>query len=509
MVVSSARAFFFRIPRPSQFINPYSFLYIPERFQGYHCYHGLSNNSKECASKGILYFKGWNNKMKAVNPVWRPISTQSTSNEGRVANDSTVSSSLQANNEVGVAEGVQVSHGSVAQNSFEVADAEKVSTASKEKIVVSVEVGASVMRFIGYKDKSLRQSIEEEMGVKLIFPLSKKEDSIVIEGDSMDAITKASEKIQAIIDKAVNSSALTFSHLISLPLAIHNELVDKLNRFQSTVLAYSDSKDADGTMDVDSSDEASEDEEKSVKPVNTPDVAANLKVDDIHNVKRDTKDIPLVSYAPKTSGLGIDKSIFIKPKRFHLTVVMLKLWNKGRVNAAKEVLQSISSELIEVLENRPLFIRLKGLDCLRGSRTKAQVLYAPVEEIGNEGRLHRACQLIIDAYVKAGLVLERDAKQKLKLHATVMNTTQRKGVNRRKHKRGKDSFDATPIFEQFGSEAWGDYLIREAHLSQRFLYDDNGYYHCCAAIPFPEIAEVPATSATPAESVEESIAESV
>ncbi|XP_021765307.1 uncharacterized protein LOC110729834 isoform X4 [Chenopodium quinoa] len=488
MVVSSARAFFFRIPRPSQFINPYSFLYIPERFQGYHCYHGLSNNSKECASKGILYFKGWNNKMKAVNPVWRPISTQSTSNE---------------------AEGVQVSHGSVAQNSFEVADAEKVSTASKEKIVVSVEVGASVMRFIGYKDKSLRQSIEEEMGVKLIFPLSKKEDSIVIEGDSMDAITKASEKIQAIIDKAVNSSALTFSHLISLPLAIHNELVDKLNRFQSTVLAYSDSKDADGTMDVDSSDEASEDEEKSVKPVNTPDVAANLKVDDIHNVKRDTKDIPLVSYAPKTSGLGIDKSIFIKPKRFHLTVVMLKLWNKGRVNAAKEVLQSISSELIEVLENRPLFIRLKGLDCLRGSRTKAQVLYAPVEEIGNEGRLHRACQLIIDAYVKAGLVLERDAKQKLKLHATVMNTTQRKGVNRRKHKRGKDSFDATPIFEQFGSEAWGDYLIREAHLSQRFLYDDNGYYHCCAAIPFPEIAEVPATSATPAESVEESIAESV
>ncbi|XP_021749971.1 uncharacterized protein LOC110715678 isoform X2 [Chenopodium quinoa] len=505
MVVASARAFFFRIPRPSQFTNSYSFLYIPQRLQGYHCYHGLSNFSKESASKGIHCFKGWNNKMKAVYPVWRPISTQSTSNDGVAADDSTVSSSLQANNEVGVAEGVQASHGTVMQNSFEVTDAEKVSTESKEKIAVSVEVGASVMRFIGYKDKSLRESIEKEMGVKLIFPSSKLEDSI---GDSMDAITKASEKIQAIIDKAVNSSALTFSHLISLPLAIHNELVDKLNRFQSTVLAYSDSKDADGTMDVDSSDEASEDGEKNVKPVNA-DVAANLKVDDTHNVKRDTKDIPLVSYAPKTSGLGIDKSIFIKPKRFHLTVVMLKLWNKGRVNAAKEVLQSISSELIEVLDNRPLFIRLKGLDCLRGSRNKAQVLYAPVEEIGNEGRLHRACQLIIDAYVKAGLVLEKDAKQKLKLHATVMNTTQRKGVNKRKHRRGKDSFDATPIFEQFGSEAWGDYHIREAHLSQRFLYDDNDYYHCCASIPFPEITEVPASSATPAESVEESIAESV
>lgn len=39
------------------------------------------------------------------------------------------------------------------------------------------------------------------------------------------------------------------------------------------------------------------------------------------------------------SDLGIDRSIFIKPKTFHLTVLMLKLWNKDRVAAAAEVLQ--------------------------------------------------------------------------------------------------------------------------------------------------------------------------
>lgn len=49
-----------------------------------------------------------------------------------------------------------------------------------------------------------------------------------------------------------------------------------------------------------------------------------------------------------------------------------------------------------------------------------------------------------------------------------------------------DSFDARAIFKQFGSEEWGDYLIREAHLSQRFVYDESGYYHRCASIPFPE-----------------------
>lgn len=37
--------------------------------------------------------------------------------------------------------------------------------------------------------------------------------------------------------------------------------------------------------------------------------------------------------------LGIDKSIFIKPKTFHLTVLMLKLYNKDQVDAAAEVLE--------------------------------------------------------------------------------------------------------------------------------------------------------------------------
>lgn len=180
--------------------------------------------------------------------------------------------------------------------------------------------------------------------------------------------------------------------------------------------------------------------------------------------------------------MGIEKSIFPNPKTFHLTVLMLKLWNKERVNAAAEVLQSISSQVIDALDNRPVSVRLRGLDCMRGSLAKARVVYLPVEEIGGEGRLLLACQVIIDAFVKAGLVLEKDANHSLKLHATVMNARHRK---RTKWTRNADSFDARTIFKQYGSEDWGDYVIHEAHLSQRFAYDDNGYYHCCASIPFP------------------------
>lgn len=46
--------------------------------------------------------------------------------------------------------------------------------------------------------------------------------------------------------------------------------------------------------------------------------------------------------------LGIEKSIFIKPNTFHLTVLMLKLWNKDRVNAARDVLKVkfLSKEMV-------------------------------------------------------------------------------------------------------------------------------------------------------------------
>ena len=49
-----------------------------------------------------------------------------------------------------------------------------------------------------------------------------------------------------------------------------------------------------------------------------------------------------------------------------------------------------------------------------------------------------------------------------------------------------DFFDARSIADQYGSEDWGVYVIREAHLSERFRFDENGYYHCCTSIPFPE-----------------------
>uniref|UniRef100_A0A1D1XDP2 Activating signal cointegrator 1 complex subunit 1 n=1 Tax=Anthurium amnicola TaxID=1678845 RepID=A0A1D1XDP2_9ARAE len=355
-----------------------------------------------------------------------------------------------------------------------------------ERRSVSIEVDASLVRFVKGKGGATQRRIEEEIGVKIILPSSMEETSIVIQGSSFENVIKAAEKINGAIEQAIRSPLLDYSHFISLPLAIHPELVEKLNDFQNSILGDSISS-QDGNMEIDSNADASDDgidEDSQVKDLG---VAVKLEIEDDKEhvkVEIDSRTIKK-SYTQSPSvlsGLGIDRSIFIKPETFHLTVLMLKLWNKERIATATEVLQKISPKVLEALDNRPISIRLRGLKCMKGSLAKARVLYAPVDEIGGEGRLMRACQVINEAYVEAGLVLEKDAGQTMKLHATLMNARHRKRKNR---SRRYDSFDARSIFKRYESEDWGDYLIQEAHLSQRFAFNENGYYHCCASIPFP------------------------
>ncbi|XP_060971301.1 uncharacterized protein LOC115707495 isoform X2 [Cannabis sativa] len=226
--------------------------------------------------------------------------------------------------------------------------------------------------------------------------------------------------------RSPNPKKKDFTHFISLPLGIHHpEFVNKLNKFRKSILEWK-----------------------------------NL------------------------TGMRIDPSLFTKPRSLHFTVLMLELSNDDDVAKAEKVLQDVSSKLMETLKNRPVSIRLRGLKCMGDTPlNRARVVYAPpVVDSGSEERLLSACHVIIDAFAEAGLV-DKDAKDRLnlKLHVTLMNTTFRRCQSRE----NPDYFDAQSIFEQFGSEEWGEYAIREAHLSQKGQFADE-YFYCCASVSFPE-----------------------
>ncbi|KAJ0816719.1 putative protein kinase A anchor protein, nuclear localization signal [Helianthus annuus] len=315
-------------------------------------------------------------------------------------------------------EASQAGHGGAALGTELVEPNNSMMVSSTGKHSISMEVGSYLSRFLQRK----WSSIESETGAQLVYPSPTNEYSLTIGGTS-ECVGRALEKIRPLIDEGVNSPRFLHTHFISLPLATHPRLVDKLINFQNSVL---------GTND------------------------------------------------PNPSELGIDESIFIKLQTLHLTVLMLKLWNKERVEAAVKIFKGIEAEVMDALGGQPVSIKLKGLNCLKGSFEKAHILYLPVEVVDGDERLLRACEIITDAFTKGGLVLKGDAKYKLKLHVTVMNTIQRP---RRYPGDQAAPFDARGIINQYGSEEWGEYAIPEVHLSQRFKYDDNGYYHCCASIP--------------------------
>ncbi|MQL98466.1 hypothetical protein Taro_031179 [Colocasia esculenta] len=305
--------------------------------------------------------------------------------------------------------------------------------------------------------------------------------------------------------KHVRSPNLEFSHFISLPLAIHPALVERLYAFQNSILG-SPSSSQDRNLEIDLQDNYSNAGYGEQKQSEDAVVAVKLNIEDVKHVKVGAGSRTTKKYTPKQlntsflSDLRIDRSIFMKPEKVHLTVLMLKLWNKESVLAATELLQKISSRIVEALESRPISIRLKGLECMKGYPAKARVLYAPLEEIGGEGRLLRACRIqnsfvIIEAYIEAGLVTEEDIRRPLKFQvshgiqaaASPCLQTLKYGKANFREGRGMayDYFDARSILERYGSEDWGEYLIREAHLSKMSAYGESRYYDCCASIPFP------------------------
>ncbi|KAJ4794483.1 Activating signal cointegrator 1 complex subunit 1 [Rhynchospora pubera] len=453
MIASTCRAFFTsRIDRLPRLLSvSYVPSYAVRTFQGTISQANLRSLTTMNVGKGGSHQTAQKKKQRAFNQVWKPISTEAAASEEKLEVDGSVS--------------LQPSRADISKEELV-----SESSVTDEKCSITMQVDTPLLRFVKGKGGSIQKQIEEELKVRIIFPSSKEENSLVIEGNKVENMTKASERIKQVLEEAVNSRMLDYSHFISLPLALHPDLLKKLIKFQSTILGEIAVDDSGGTDH--SGDELKRQSVSQMEVVEEKDQV---------RVKIAERGAASGSKSRILSDLGIDKSIFIKPKTFHLTVLMLKLWNKDRVATASDVLQRISSKVMDALENRPISIQLKGLTCMKGSPAKARVVYAPVYEVGDEGRLVRACEVIRDAFVESGLVVGNDAQQSLKLHATLMNVRHRKN----KKKRWNDSFDARQIFDEYESEEWGKYPIQEIHLSQRFKFDESGYYHCCSSIALP------------------------
>lgn len=186
---------------------------------------------------------------------------------------------------------------------------------------------------------------------------------------------------------------------------------------------------------------------------------------------------------------GIDESLFQKPEKLHLTVVMLVLLdNQDRV-IASELLQDCKEMIIEpILQDEPLRVSMTGLNYMNDDPSAVDVLYANIvsdklQEIANE---------VAQYFASRGFIQLQH--ENMKLHVTLMNSRfsehddaieKDEGENDRdKNRQQRKTFDASRILKNFKDFHFGTFVVNELHLSQRYSKASNGYYESTGVIKF-------------------------
>jgi len=169
--------------------------------------------------------------------------------------------------------------------------------------------------------------------------------------------------------------------------------------------------------------------------------------------------------------LVVAETALMKASSLHFTLCMLHLHTPARVNMAAELLDSLASEIRALARSQPIEIDWSQLRTFEDANpARAEIIYMQPGEKATSV-ITPIAQLIRSKFQEAGLTEVEGGKaspEKLVLHATIANSRPNK-------------FDATPMFA-LQSAQFSSFAVSEIHLSQRFNYDKNGYYHCASKV---------------------------
>ncbi|OXU19013.1 hypothetical protein TSAR_015622 [Trichomalopsis sarcophagae] len=250
---------------------------------------------------------------------------------------------------------------------------------------------------------------------KTIIRVSKKKKHVVIIGSIQKRIIHAKRRIDNLIQSSNNK--LSFTHFISIPTNV-SEVQQHFLKFKEDVLINCDKE-----------------------------------------------------------ATGIDKDMFQKPEKLHLTICMLHLLEDTDQRKAIRALNACKKEIIDPIlqEKGPLTIEFRGLKCMERNSTKAKVLYAKVQE--ETGQLQKIADQISKYFVQQGF--SRKEHDNVTLHMTVINTFY---LKKKKQKFMHKNFDATQILKDHENTYFGKINLSTFHLSQLTAKSADGYFEATAKI---------------------------
>ncbi|KAL6094895.1 ascc1 [Pungitius sinensis] len=186
---------------------------------------------------------------------------------------------------------------------------------------------------------------------------------------------------------------------------------------------------------------------------------------------------------------GVEGSIFQNPAKLHLTIGTLALLNDTEVKKACEHLQECQNFIREITEGNPLTLDVTGIEYMNDDPAMVDVLYAKVNVKDKSDKLQVIADRLVEHFVSAGLMVRE--WDRVKLHATVMNTLFRKDSTvedtdgpRRQTTSEREAFDARNILKKFGAYRFGEVKLNSVLLSQRYSTDCSGYYTSAGSTNF-------------------------
>ncbi|XP_067996447.1 activating signal cointegrator 1 complex subunit 1 isoform X4 [Melanerpes formicivorus] len=122
---------------------------------------------------------------------------------------------------------------------------------------------------------------------------------------------------------------------------------------------------------------------------------------------------------------GVSSSLFQTPAKLHLTLGTLVLLNEQEIQKACHLLQRCKEDFVDqIAGGKPLTVEVAGVEYMNDDPAMIDVLYAKVHMKDGSDRLQVIADQLVERFVASGLMLKE--WDRVKLHATVMNTLFRK-----------------------------------------------------------------------------------
>ncbi|NXV65617.1 ASCC1 protein, partial [Molothrus ater] len=180
---------------------------------------------------------------------------------------------------------------------------------------------------------------------------------------------------------------------------------------------------------------------------------------------------------------GVSSSLFQNPAKLHLTIGTLVLLNEQEIQRACDLLQQCKEDFVDqITGGQPLTVEVAGVEYMNDDPAMTDVLYAKVHMKDGSDRLQMLADQLVERFVASGLMLKE--WDKVKLHATVMNTLFRKDPTEERNNtmpgkssfKERESFNGQNILKLFENFHFGEVQLDSVRLSQRFSSDASGYY---------------------------------